>query len=63
MQKYEGDLSMKENKKKWSHNKKKSPKIIIIGTGFGGLAAAIRLKQEGEHDFILLERDADLGGV
>jgi cation diffusion facilitator CzcD-associated flavoprotein CzcO len=38
-------------------------KIIIIGTGFAGIAAAVRLKQEGEQDIILLERKHDVGGV
>ena len=30
--------------------------IAIIGTGFGGLGTAIRLKQEGVEDFVVLER-------
>lgn len=38
-------------------------KIIIIGAGFAGLAAAIRLKEEGETDFLILERGDDVGGV
>lgn len=38
-------------------------KILIIGTGFGGLATAYHLKQSGEEDFILVERKADVGGV
>lgn len=38
-------------------------KILIIGTGFGGLCAAIRLLQEGEKNFIILERKNDVGGV
>ncbi|WP_198038722.1 flavin-containing monooxygenase [Planococcus lenghuensis] len=37
--------------------------IVIIGTGFAGIAAAVRLQQQGEQDFILLERAADVGGV
>jgi cation diffusion facilitator CzcD-associated flavoprotein CzcO len=41
----------------------RSLKVVIIGAGFGGLAAAIRLKQEGEHDFVVLERAGDVGGV
>lgn len=35
----------------------------IIGAGFGGLAAAIRLKQEGHEDFVVLERAGDVGGT
>ncbi|RIW28969.1 NAD(P)/FAD-dependent oxidoreductase [Bacillus salacetis] len=38
-------------------------RIIIIGTGFAGIAAAVRLKQEGEQDLIILERKGDVGGV
>jgi cation diffusion facilitator CzcD-associated flavoprotein CzcO len=38
-------------------------RIAIIGTGFSGLGMAIRLKQEGEHDFVVLERDGDIGGT
>jgi cation diffusion facilitator CzcD-associated flavoprotein CzcO len=38
-------------------------KLVIVGTGFSGLGMAIRLKQEGEHDFVLLERAGDIGGT
>ncbi len=38
-------------------------RAIIIGTGFSGLAAAIRLKEVGIHDFVILEKAADLGGT
>jgi cation diffusion facilitator CzcD-associated flavoprotein CzcO len=41
----------------------RSFKVVIIGAGFGGLAAAIRLKQEQEQDFVVLERADDVGGV
>jgi cation diffusion facilitator CzcD-associated flavoprotein CzcO len=37
--------------------------VAIIGTGFAGLGMAIRLKQEGLDDFVVLERAADLGGT
>ncbi len=36
-------------------------KIIVIGSGFGGLAASIRLKAKG-HDVTLVEKHPDLGG-
>lgn len=36
---------------------------IIIGTGFGGLSAAINLKQLGINDFIMLERRSFHGGT
>ena len=38
-------------------------RIAIVGTGFSGLGMAIRLKQEGEHDFVLLERAGGIGGT
>jgi cation diffusion facilitator CzcD-associated flavoprotein CzcO len=38
-------------------------RIAIIGAGFAGLGMAIRLKQEGIHDFVILERADDLGGT
>ena len=37
--------------------------IAIIGSGFSGLGMAIRLKQEGNDDFVVLERDAEVGGT
>src|SRR5271155_2446113 len=38
-------------------------RIAIVGSGFSGLGMAIRLKQEGMHDFVVLERANDLGGT
>jgi cation diffusion facilitator CzcD-associated flavoprotein CzcO len=37
--------------------------IAIIGTGFAGLGMAIRLRQEGREDFLLLEKNTDVGGT
>jgi cation diffusion facilitator CzcD-associated flavoprotein CzcO len=37
--------------------------IAIIGTGFAGLCMAIRLLQQGERRFVLLERAASVGGT
>ncbi|MCA9578487.1 MAG: NAD(P)/FAD-dependent oxidoreductase [Myxococcales bacterium] len=36
---------------------------LIIGAGFGGLGAAIRLQQAGLSDFVILERAAEVGGT
>ncbi len=36
---------------------------VIIGTGFSGLLAAIGLQKRHCHDFILLERNSELGGT
>jgi cation diffusion facilitator CzcD-associated flavoprotein CzcO len=38
-------------------------RIAIVGTGFAGLGMAIRLRQDGDEDFVLLERAADIGGT
>jgi len=36
---------------------------VIIGSGFSGLLAAIRLQKKGFNDYILLERSPELGGT
>jgi cation diffusion facilitator CzcD-associated flavoprotein CzcO len=38
-------------------------RIAIVGTGFAGLGLAIRLKQAGIEDFVLIERAGDVGGT
>jgi cation diffusion facilitator CzcD-associated flavoprotein CzcO len=38
-------------------------RVVILGTGFSGLGMAIRLKQSGYEDFVVLERAADIGGT
>jgi len=38
-------------------------RAVIIGTGFSGLGVAIRMKQEGDDDFVLLERASGIGGT
>lgn len=38
-------------------------KIAIVGAGFAGIGMAIRLRQEGEHDFVVLERSDQIGGT
>ena len=37
--------------------------VIVVGTGFAGLGMAIRLRQEGMTDFVVLERAGDVGGT
>jgi cation diffusion facilitator CzcD-associated flavoprotein CzcO len=37
--------------------------IVIVGAGFSGLGTAIRLKQAGIHDFVVLDRADDVGGT
>lgn len=38
-------------------------KAIIIGAGFAGLCMAIKLKQAGIHEFVVLEKGIDVGGT
>lgn len=38
-------------------------RVAIVGAGFSGLGLAIRLKQQGMHDFVVLERAGDVGGT
>ncbi|WP_405997195.1 flavin-containing monooxygenase [Streptomyces sp. NBC_00829] len=37
-------------------------RVVVVGAGFGGLAAAHALKHQGE-DFAVLEREQEVGGV
>src|ERR1700716_252934 len=37
--------------------------VAIVGSGFAGLGMAIRLKQAGIEDFVVLERAEDVGGT
>ena len=36
-------------------------KLIVVGSGFGGIAAALRMRAKG-YEVTLLEKQADLGG-
>jgi cation diffusion facilitator CzcD-associated flavoprotein CzcO len=38
-------------------------RVAILGAGFSGLGMAIRLKQRGSRDFVVIERAADVGGT
>jgi len=38
-------------------------RVAIIGTGFGGLGAAIALLRSGRRDFVMLERAESVGGT
>src|SRR5512132_52906 len=37
--------------------------VAVIGTGFAGLGMAIRLRQMGVEDFVVLERADEVGGT
>ena len=36
--------------------------VVIVGAGFAGIGMAIKLKQAGINDFVILERDQRVGG-
>jgi cation diffusion facilitator CzcD-associated flavoprotein CzcO len=38
-------------------------RVAVIGAGFGGLGAGVRLRQAGLTDFVILERAASVGGT
>jgi cation diffusion facilitator CzcD-associated flavoprotein CzcO len=38
-------------------------RVLIIGSGFGGLGMAIQLQRAGIEDFLLLEKAAEVGGT
>lgn len=37
--------------------------IVIVGSGFSGIGMGIALRKAGRHDFIILEKAADIGGT
>ena len=42
---------------------RRRPRVIVIGAGFGGLAAAHELSRDGLADVTVLEKASDIGGV
>ena len=37
--------------------------VLIVGSGFAGLGAAIRLERAGRRDFLVIERGSEVGGT
>ncbi|MCU1657876.1 MAG: putative monooxygenase [Pseudonocardiales bacterium] len=37
--------------------------VLIVGSGFAGLGAAIKLTQDGRPDFLVIERGSEVGGT
>ncbi|KRC64998.1 4-hydroxyacetophenone monooxygenase [Aeromicrobium sp. Root236] len=37
--------------------------VVIIGTGFSGMGAAMKLRESGREDFVVLEKAHDVGGT
>jgi cation diffusion facilitator CzcD-associated flavoprotein CzcO len=40
-----------------------TPEVAIVGSGFGGLAAAVKLKQAGVESFTIYEKSLEVGGT
>ena len=38
-------------------------RVFILGAGFAGLGAAIRLDEAGERDFVVVDKGASVGGT
>src|SRR3954447_3034708 len=36
---------------------------LIVGSGFAGLCAAIKLTEDGETDYVVIEKADDVGGI
>lgn len=51
------------NKKAKLNVQSRQVKVAIVGGGFGGLCMAIKLREAGIDDFILLEKREDVGGT
>ncbi|MFD3758497.1 flavin-containing monooxygenase [Streptomyces sp. NPDC058622] len=45
------------------HGRREHVRVAVIGSGFGGLGAAVRLRREGITDFVVLERAGSVGGT
>lgn len=39
------------------------PRVVIVGAGISGMAMALRLKEAGHEDFVILEKAASIGGT
>jgi cation diffusion facilitator CzcD-associated flavoprotein CzcO len=41
----------------------RDPRIVIVGAGMAGIAAAHTFRQSGFTNFTILEKGSDVGGV
>jgi cation diffusion facilitator CzcD-associated flavoprotein CzcO len=44
-------------------SKRRHVRVLIVGSGFAGLGAAIRLMKDGRDDFLVIERGSEVGGT
>ena len=40
-----------------------TPRVIVVGAGFGGIAAAVKMKRAGIHTFTIYESSLGVGGT
>jgi cation diffusion facilitator CzcD-associated flavoprotein CzcO len=40
-----------------------TPRVVVVGAGFGGIAAGVKLKQAGIHSFAIYESSLGVGGT
>ncbi|MGZ6793089.1 MAG: NAD(P)-binding protein, partial [Mycobacteriales bacterium] len=45
------------------HPRTTTVKHLIVGAGFAGLCAAVKLHEDGQGDFLVVEKGADVGGT
>src|SRR5690606_2847895 len=55
-------LKMTKKRRKIMQAQRQRSKILIVGSGFGGLGMAIRLTQQGIHDFKIIESVTEVRG-
>jgi len=46
-----------------NESRKRKPRVVVIGAGMSGLLMGIRLKRAGLDDFVLLEKEGEVGGT
>src|SRR5262245_40264562 len=46
-----------------SSRRRRHVAVLIVGSGFAGLGAAVRLLKEGRDDFLVIERGSEVGGT
>ena len=56
-------MSATRERKRNSRRVEPDHEVVVIGAGFAGIGAAIRLRRSGFEDFVLLEQADDIGGT
>jgi cation diffusion facilitator CzcD-associated flavoprotein CzcO len=56
-------MSTAETAARPTSSPRRKPSVLIVGAGFGGIAAAIELRRHGFEEVTILERAPELGGT